>query len=354
MVESERTQLRASILANARTFETEALKKKFRRLGVYEMILNDEASTGLVTMAASKTHILFLGIPEVDDIASNDMLGIPVDLEDLEILNKHLYTLLTPEKINNLQTHLGPSFISHRGNKLVIHQAVLTILYACQGPTVTADFRAWAELRDLNQRDQLVERIQAMPQTKMLVFVSCTNSSWPSPGLEEFHSYMNLIEAAYGNVVVCPSETEVKWAELKIGDIRAFNGIAQSSNKFTYRPKTCLGIGECTLPDICARHAMKRSHSCGGAHVKVTGANSRPGLRCQLPTTAPTAMRAGSRTIKSASSKHVWFHQELVESFGQFGEFRVWLVQGRPSRPRKQNLTLPSIPSLPGNPKAWQ
>lgn len=330
MAEQERTRLQTSLLNDTSAFDNEALRQKIRGLGTYEKIINDEASTGSVMMTTSKTHILFLGIPEGgDDIANSDMLGIPVDLQDLGILNKHLYTLLTPEKINDLQDHLGPSFISQRGNKLVIHQAVLTILYACQSPTVTADFRTWAMLQDLNERDQLVERIQAMPQTKMLVFVSCTNSSWHNPGSEDFYRYMDLIEATHGNVVVHPSETELKWEELKIGDVRVFDEIAQSNQKFTYRPKTCLGIGECTLPEVCARHVIKRSYSCGGAHVRVARANSRPGLRCQLRTTAPTSMRAGPRPTNSASSKHVWFHQELVDSLGRFGEFRVWLVQGK-------------------------
>lgn len=53
-------------------------------------------------MAITKAYILFLGILGVGGIEINDTPNISIDLEDRGILNKYLYLLITPEKINNL------------------------------------------------------------------------------------------------------------------------------------------------------------------------------------------------------------------------------------------------------------
>lgn len=91
---------------------------------------SNSISTSSTLATTLKTHILFLGIPETNDITNSDTLGIPIHSEDQKIFNNGLHELLRPERVDYLKTHLGPLFISHRGNKLVIHQPITTILSA--------------------------------------------------------------------------------------------------------------------------------------------------------------------------------------------------------------------------------
>lgn len=76
----------------------------------------------------------------------------------------------------------------------------------------------------------------------------------------DFYSYMRLISAFHGNIALCPSETEKKWAELKIGDICALDKITNESAKYSYRPKTCFRWSTCTLSEpqlkLCSKGAI--------------------------------------------------------------------------------------------------
>jgi hypothetical protein len=123
---------------------------------------------------------------------------------------------------------------------------------------------------------------------------------------------------------VCLSETEAAWEELKIGDIKAFDDIARQADKeFSYRPRTCFGNGICLLPrNEVEFMIIKRSHSCGGAHVERVPGSDRERLMCV------DAEEGRYRRLCLISSQNpIWFHQEEVTSLRTYGEFRVFFVK---------------------------
>ena len=85
--------------------------------------------------------------------------------------------------------------------------------------------------------------------------------------LNEFYDQMDVIKASHGQIQLYPSRDEVLQEELKMGDIRTLDSIAQRSDpEFAWRPKTCFGGGPCNLElGLEDKMVLKRTFSCSGA-----------------------------------------------------------------------------------------
>ncbi|KAH7208447.1 uncharacterized protein BKA55DRAFT_698165 [Fusarium redolens] len=215
----------------------------------------------------------------------------------------------------------------------------MTVLFAGQDPYVTIEFRTSNWLAEQLEGNRLTDYICNLHDKRLVVYVSCTVSSWSPVSMDEFYYQMRVMKAIHGNMRVYPRESEALWDELKIGDVRAFDEIAASGINFIYRPKTCFGVGKCSLPLPEGEHVVKKSYSCSGNDVKVLHAPARHKLSCHIPRSEeiPNTDKLKSRHRRPAKKKHekpdshknLWFHQEYLSSFGVLGEFRVFLCQGK-------------------------
>jgi hypothetical protein len=124
------------------------------------------------------------------------------------------------------------------------------------------------------------------------------------------------IAAHHGAVLRCfPSQTEALQSRAKLGDMRALDEIALQAKQ--YRPKTCYPYQECELQDQeITMH--KRTDSCGKDHVEAKHSGNRSNLTCFV-----SGEQLKKRTL---AKQRIWFHQEFVHTFEQFGEFRVFIV----------------------------
>ena len=125
--------------------------------------------------------------------------------------------------------------------------------------------------------------------------------------------------------------------------------IAETSEfAFSYRPKTCFGIGQCTLADAAAeKTVLKRGRSCGAADVIITDRSDREKLRCIVPG------KAEDRTTVPGGP--LWLHQEYIETLQTLGEFRVFIRSQSPSGAIYSHCgevicSSARIPRIPGNP----
>jgi hypothetical protein len=149
---------------------------------------------------------------------------------------------------------------------------------------------------------------QALPT---VIFISSTLTQWPDYlSTEDFYRKIGKIADAHGNLRVYPSKTETDRAH---HDIRALDIIAKNSAYvFSYRPKTCFGIGQCTLAVLTAeKTALKRGSSCGAADVIITDRSNRDRLRCALP----ERIEDDANQCNLAVGEHLWFHQEYVKHY---------------------------------------
>ncbi|KAF4342278.1 hypothetical protein FBEOM_3790 [Fusarium beomiforme] len=323
------SSLKAMIGNNVSLFGSSVLEKAFIDLEL-ESLRWDVSITGMCKDQEMKqkirasTHLLCIGFPSVNDIADDDLIGVKFDITDHEILNTPLSRVIQRKDITRLQDNLGVAFVSGKGDKLSVHQAVMTTLLAGTADQVQVEFQQWSWLKDKLRKNTLVEHIHSKQTSRVLLWASNNNSLCPGMAMCQFYNHVRTVSALCGNLEVCLSETEAAWEELKIGDIKAFGEIARQADKeFSYRPKTCFGNGTCLLPRNEVECMMiKRSHSCGGAHVKRVPGSDRELLKC-----VDDGEGGSRRSCLINLQSPIWFHQEEITSLETYGEFRVFFVK---------------------------
>ena len=281
-------------------------------------------------------QLLWCGIPDVHNIAKSDLLGIPFSKSDQEILRDNVLDWLVPEESNEFKTmqqDIGAGFIKTKlVDGPVIHQSVVTLILARRSSAVHVTFRNWTWVKKQLDSNSL---LSVLPYTEVggvrrtlptVIFVSSTLTQWPDYlSTDDFYKKIGEVADAHGGLRVYPSKTETDRAHRKIGDIRALDMIAETSQyAFSYRPKTCFGIGKCTLVDAAAeKTVLKRGRSCGAADVIITDSSDREKLRCIVP-----GKPEGRTTVPGGP---LWLHQEYVETLQTLGEFRVFIRSRSPS-----------------------
>jgi hypothetical protein len=120
---------------------------------------------------------------------------------------------------------------------------------------------------------------------------------------------------------IFPPREEIIWADSKTYDILAFDEMAADED---YRPRTCcFGPGEhnCLFPSD-DMSVLKRSHSCGNAHVMILSGKDQ--------------VEKERKEMEKSRENHVddntpgwyyrWMHQQYVSTLVDFGEFRVFIA----------------------------
>jgi hypothetical protein len=81
----------------------------------------------------------------------------------------------------------------------------------------SAEFQTWDWIVDQISQNKLAEYILNIDTKRIVLLDLRTPCGWTRLSESDFYSHMRLISAFHGNITLCPSETEMKWTELKIG-----------------------------------------------------------------------------------------------------------------------------------------
>lgn len=267
-----------------------------------------------------KVHVICCLIPEGLELLDHHFVAIPFDLPTQKALGKHGFSELISGVPSNLRADKR-FFRQHKGGQSVlIHQTIVTMLQATS-PWLDVTFWTWDMVVDKINTNKLYEEILGK-DGHVVLFVPSTVSSAPGLTLSSFYDHLRPLSAVSESVTFFPSETEHRWESEKIGDIKALDDIATEqreakNDRFGYRPRTCFGVGSCSLKDLDeSRLIIKRSHSAASEHVRGQEKKDRQRLKC---------CDGKGRTLQKDKVLYYWFHQERVETLKTLGEFRVFV-----------------------------
>lgn len=112
------------------------------------------------------------------------------------------------------------------------------------------------------------------------------------------------------------SRSQALQERAKLGDLRALDEIASQTKQ--YRPTTCYPYQQCQLQGKDPT-TQKRADSCGKMHVKAKRSSDRANLTYLFPGQQP-------KKYKSVKCQEpIWFHQQFIDTFTTFGDFRVFI-----------------------------
>ncbi|SPJ80236.1 uncharacterized protein FTOL_08628 [Fusarium torulosum] len=271
--------------------------------------------------------LLYVGTPAVQDIGKSDLLGIPVNLSDIEVFNGEPAAVFKREEISGMQRDLGKAFIRRLGGEPVIHQTIASMLFARTKDQVEAEFKQWDWLISQIRNKSLLKYVRDKEVSNVLILLSNTNSDWEEISIPDLYGHLRMLSAFHGSLAVFPSETETQWASWKIGDLQILDKIAQDADwEYSYRPRTCSGMGKCALPSKTVKKMVtKRSQSCGAGHVKIVDGTERDNLRCIDTEESNSKLCETDIDIRQP----IFFHQEYIDSLRTFGEYRIFICRGR-------------------------
>ncbi|KAF5689146.1 hypothetical protein FDENT_4510 [Fusarium denticulatum] len=267
--------------------------------------------------------LLYVGTSVAEDISKDETIGVRLNFPDIKSLHKDVATILEDKFLKQIKDSYGKAFIKKDLDYTVVHQAILTMLFARAKGHVEAEFKPWNWLVSNILENTLMRYIMGKKASSVLILLANSHSDWEILSMDDLYSHLQILSAAHGSLSICPSETENKSAACKIADIRALDIIAQDSDwKYSYRPRTCFGMGNCTLPStLIPRMAIKRGYSCGGADVKIVESTTRDNLECfETPQSNTGACRFAPDIRRPR-----YFHQEYIESLQNLGEYRVFI-----------------------------
>jgi len=174
------------------------------------------------------------------------------------------------------------------GGKVVSCKVVSELLLAANSPHRALVILFWAH--DVRVSDDLLSKLYAQLEA-FVVKASLDLTIFPDP-----------------------------WRSPRRGGGSRTDEIAKETRE--YRPVTYFPGSQCVLQDIASFH--KRNNSSGLEHTGKKPCTHRGELSCIVPNLRGSATSATSRAISTGGC--VWFHQEIVNTFNEIGEFRVSLA----------------------------
>lgn len=201
-----------------------------------------------------------------------------------------------------------------------MHQVAVSMLILKHLANCNTEVMSWKRFQTYNlEKAMQHQNTLTEPQTTIFLTHWTWQNSIANAKLEQHYQNMIQIEAnlPIGSTIrIFPSIEELNYNNTKIADIRVLDEIAASTG--AYRPITCYPYEPCKLQHE-EDTVHKRSHSCGGDHVKVKSSDDNADLTC-------TGYERKKKTKKpSAKDAGVWFHQEYIDTFTTVGEFRVFI-----------------------------
>lgn len=210
--------------------------------------------------------IIWTTAPAEHAVIENPTVAIEVTDGSLAVLERNPWLA----KARDLDVDLGDTIVAKSTESMVLHQGLATVLYAgTLGLDIHVD--TWSWLANNLKHRLLPAWLDTTfgPNRSIVIFLHWTSTHEPQD-LTFQHTYeaiRNLRIHYSGRIRPYPSQSELWQDRLKVGDIRALDEIAsRAPAEFSHRPKTCFGLGECTLKDQ-PKTVHKRTHSSCGKHV---------------------------------------------------------------------------------------
>ncbi|KAL3588094.1 hypothetical protein FPOAC2_13993 [Fusarium poae] len=297
-------------------------------------------NTAIECATGQKVHVIFCGVSRYSDLgtAPSEFISIPV-YPFYSAYEGKLLQYFTREYLENLEHDLGRGLVakvtpamegregSHDdGEYFLVHQIVLAMIAAKESGLVSMELRSPKWVSDMVATHELPGHVADISADKVVIFAPWESDNLNGDVIERFYMQTQEATAFHENLQIYPTREESHAAGLKLIDIAVLDRIARDAatpSEFSYRPRTCLGRGKCTMADWPKKMVLKRNFSCGSRDVRFVSARNKASwnvLACTGRKHESSRTRRGEKTT--------WFHQEYVESLGEWGEIRVMMIGG--------------------------
>lgn len=180
------------------------------------------------------------------------------------------------------------------------------------------DFVTVEELQTMKL--MLLDGEQNLRSTVIVLY--CDTAICVESGMDLLYARLERLRSCYGaRVRAFPRQTEALQARTKIRDLQALDELARTSG--SWRPITCYPVTKCSLKDA-ETTVHKRQESSGGECVQIKHRGDNGELTCIKKDTLERKKR--KKHAVATEAKPLWFHQEFVSTFADWGEFRVFIV----------------------------
>ncbi|KFZ05386.1 hypothetical protein V502_09966, partial [Pseudogymnoascus sp. VKM F-4520 (FW-2644)] len=228
------------------------------------------------------------------------------------------------------QKSLGPAFVNSIGptQQPDIHQGLVLMQIVKHLYDAEVSVHPWNGFREdfvgpeesQTMKSMLLDDEQNLRST--IIVLSCDAAICVESGMDLLYSRLERLRSCYGaRVCAFPGQTEALRARAKIRDLQALDELAHTYE--SWRPITCYPVTKCSLEDA-ETTVHKRQESSGGECVQIKHRGDNGELTCMkkdIPERKKRKMHA-----EATEAKPLWFHQEFVSTFTDWGEFRVFIV----------------------------
>ena len=237
---------------------------------------------------------------------------------------------LSKVRLERYRDSLGDAFVyfgQEEDNDWYFHQGVVTmelLRHYCKCPIELVPWSTfWNDKRKVVNSKVISELLLATnsPRRALVILFWAHDARVSDDLLSKLYGQLEAFIMKVGlDLTVFPRSSEVAQARGKVKDILTLDEIAKETGE--YRPITCFPGRQCVLQDVASFH--KRNNSSGCEHTGKMPRNHRGELSCIVSDLRGPATSATSRAISTGG--YVWFHQEIVNTFDEIGEFRAFLA----------------------------
>jgi hypothetical protein len=188
---------------------------------------------------------------------------------------------------------------------------------------VSIEVRNMKWVSDMVSKHWFADHVAAVAADKVVIYAPWDSDHISDKITQDFYTQTHEATAFHKNLHVYPSRNENYTEGHKLIDIDALDRIArhpETPPKFSFRPQTCYGRGECTMADWSDMMVVKRTFSSGAKHVYVDS-YEKPSIWKDLACTGCNHKLKRGKLDRNVT----YFHQEYIASLKCFGEIRVIL-----------------------------
>ncbi|OBT48444.1 hypothetical protein VE00_01401 [Pseudogymnoascus sp. WSF 3629] len=232
--------------------------------------------------------------------------------------------------LKNSRKSLGPAFVNSIGptQQPDIHQGLVLMQIVKHLYDAEVSVHPWNGFckdfvgpeESQTMKSMLLDDEQNLRSTIIVLY--CDAAICVESGMDLLYVRLERLRSCYGaRVRAFPGQTEALRARAKIRDLQALDELALTYG--SWRPITCYPVKKCTLEDA-ETTVHKRQESSGGECVQIKHRGDNGELTCIQKDIPERTKR--KKHAEAMEAKPLWFHQEFVSTFANWGEFRVFIV----------------------------
>ncbi|KAH7237016.1 uncharacterized protein BKA55DRAFT_694639 [Fusarium redolens] len=297
-------------------------------------------------------HVIFLGVSRYKDIGEEGHdARIPCDPAASSFEAGDVLGSLTPERLQQLEDSLGPGLVSNIGPKkkqengladlagriaklqksktkliepqwnerlVLLHQQIVTVLWAERSQRMTIEYRTleWIEGLIKQGANSLADHVFEYSRP-VLFYIPLQRHDWTvHPHVRDLYEALDALQASRSDISVFPNYHENWNYGYKAADIMALDTIARDESTpetYRHRPKTCLGIGACTLAELQGPQFVRFGFGDRDDYIQYD-ANPEDN---EYVHSQPNTQGFANRRV---------FHQQFFPPFSEWGHIRVLMI----------------------------